>query len=223
MTEAHQLALSVLRKRGVHVRLGTSVTEITASVTLPDGSTLPTHTVVWTAGAADRVFATVGTLDHLITCAAGALAGSFAELNEREVRGFFEARFWRQYRCIKAALPLLAPDGSVVLMSGFLYRKPESGFSPYAAVNGAIEALVKVLAIEAAPIRVNALAPGQIDTRGGGGPMDEAAHRADRESVARRLPLGRIGTAGEVAHAALFLAENTFTTGITLDIDGGKR
>ncbi len=87
----------------------------------------------------------------------------------------------------------------------------------------AIEALVKVLAIEAAPIRVNALAPGQIDTRGGGGPMDEAAHRAVRELVARRLPLGRIGTAGEVAHAALFLAENTFTTGITLDIDGGKR
>lgn len=138
------------------------------------------------------------------------------------MRGFFKARFWRQYRCIKAALPLLAPDGSVVLMSGFLYRKPESGFSPY-AVNGAIKALVKVLAIQAAPIRVYALAPGQIDTRGGGGPVDEAAHRAVRELVARRLPLGRIGTAGEVAHAALFLAENTFTTGITLDIDGGKR
>jgi NADH dehydrogenase len=59
VTEAHQLAVSVLRKRGVQVRLGTSVTEITAdSVTLSDGSTLPTHTVLWTAGAADRVFAT---------------------------------------------------------------------------------------------------------------------------------------------------------------------
>jgi NAD(P)-dependent dehydrogenase (short-subunit alcohol dehydrogenase family) len=135
------------------------------------------------------------------------------------VRGFFEARFWRQYRCIKAALPLLAPDGSVVLMSGFLL--PQAGVRILAVRRRqrAIEATVKVLAIEAAPIRVNALVAGQIDTRSGGGPMDEAAHRADRESVARQLPLGRIGTAGEVAHAALFLAENTFTTGITLDID----
>jgi NAD(P)-dependent dehydrogenase (short-subunit alcohol dehydrogenase family) len=173
--------------------------------------------------AVERAFASVGTFDHLVTCAAGTLSGPFIELAELDVRGFFETKFWGQYRSVKAALPRLARDGSVVLLSGFLYRKAEPGLSPFAAVNGAIEALVKVLAIEAAPVRVNALAPGQIDTLGGGEPMDEATRRAYLESVAAQLPLGRIGTAEEAAHAALFLVENTFTTGITLDVDGGKR
>lgn len=173
--------------------------------------------------AVEGAFASVGAFDHLVTCAAGSLAGPFAELAESDVRDFFETKFWGQYRSVKAALPRLARDGSVVLLSGFLYRKAEPGLSPFAAVNGAIEGLVKALAIEAAPVRVNALAPGQIDTLGGGEPMDEATHQAYVDSVAAGLPLGRIGTAEEAAHAALFLVENTFTTGITLDVDGGKR
>src|SRR5260370_16043441 len=77
-----------------------------------------------------RAFAAVGGLDHLITCAAGALAGQFAELAEEDVRDFFEGKFWGQHRSVKAALPRLAADGSVVLLSGFLYRKTDPGFSP---------------------------------------------------------------------------------------------
>jgi NAD(P)-dependent dehydrogenase (short-subunit alcohol dehydrogenase family) len=52
------------------------------------------------AGAVDRVFATVGALDHLVICAAGALAGPCADLDERDVRDFFEAKVWGQYRCL---------------------------------------------------------------------------------------------------------------------------
>ena len=101
-----------------------------------------------------------------------------------------------------------------MLLSGFLYRKAQAGLSPFAAVNGAIEGLVKALAVEVAPIRVNGLAPGRIDTTGD---LDAASE------AAAGLPLGRIGVAEEAAHAAPFLAENTFTTGITLDVDGGER
>jgi NAD(P)-dependent dehydrogenase (short-subunit alcohol dehydrogenase family) len=175
------------------------------------------------AEAVEQAFAAIGPIDHLVTCASGTIAGPFAELAEDEVRSFFEIKFWGQYRAAKAALPHLAPDGSIVLMSGFLYRKPQRDLSPFAAADGAIEGLVKALALEVAPIRVNALAAGHIDSLGGGEPMEDEARRAYHESVAAEVPLGRIGTTEEAAHAALFLAENTYLTGVTLDVDGGKR
>lgn len=173
------------------------------------------------ADAMTRVFGSIGRIDHLVTCAAGITIGPFAELPEAAFRDFFEVKFWGQYRAIRAALPQLARDGSIVLLSGYLFRKPEPGFSPFAAVNGAIEALVKVLAIELAPVRINALAPGQIDTLAG--LIGEEANRARIEAASAALPLRRIGTPAEAAHAALFLAENRFTTGVTLDVDGGQR
>ncbi len=175
------------------------------------------------AEAVDRAFAEIGPIDHLVTCASGTIAGPFAELAEHEVRSFFDVKFWGQYRAAKAALPHLASDGSIVLMSGFLYRKPQRELSPFAAADGAIEGLVKALALEVAPIRVNALAAGHIDSLGGGEPMDDDGRRAYHQSVAAEVPLGRIGTTEEAAHAALFLAENTYLTGVTVDVDGGKR
>jgi len=173
------------------------------------------------ADAVGRVFSALGRIDHLVTCAAGITIGPFAELPENAFREFFEVKFWGQYRAIRAALPQLSPDGSIVLLSGYLFRKPCIGFSPFAAVNGAIEALVKVLAIELAPVRINALAPGQIDTLAE--LIGEEANRARIEAAAAKLPLRRIGMPEEIAHAALFLAENRFATGTTLDVDGGER
>jgi NAD(P)-dependent dehydrogenase (short-subunit alcohol dehydrogenase family) len=168
-----------------------------------------------------RVFKELGRFDHLVTCAAGIAIGPFTELPESALRDFFEVKFWGQVRAIRAALPTLARDGSIVAVSGFLYRKPSAGYSPFAAVNGAIEALVKVLAIELAPVRVNALVPGQIDTLRD--IIGEQANRGRVEAAAAKLPVGRIGSPEDVAHAALFLAENGFTTGATLDVDGGER
>lgn len=173
--------------------------------------------------ALTAALAGAGTIDHLVTAAAGGVAGAFTELPEDAVRDFFETKFWGQYRAVRAALPRLAPDGSVLLFSGFLYRKPAVGLSAFAAVNGAIEGLVKALADEAAPVRVNALSPGRIDTPGGGEPMPADARREYVAMAGREATLGRIGTADEVAHAAVFLLENGYTTGVTLDVDGGVR
>jgi len=171
--------------------------------------------------AVARVFKELGRLEHLVTCAAGIAIGPFAQLPESALRDFFEVKFWGQVRAIRAALPTFARDGSIVVVSGFLYRKPSAGYSPFAAVNGAIEALVKVLAIELAPIRINALVPGQIDTLRE--IIGDEANRGRVEGAAATLPVGRIGTPEDVAHAALFLAENRFMTGAALDVDGGER
>ena len=85
--------------------------------------------------ALKRVFGSLGSIDHLVTCAAGITIAPFAELPEAAFRDFFEVKFWGQYRSIRAALPRLSRDGSIVLLSGYLYRKPCAGFSAFAAVN----------------------------------------------------------------------------------------
>ena len=171
--------------------------------------------------AVTKAFEALGRFDHLVTCAAGITIGPFTELPESALREFFEVKFWGQVRAIRAALPTLARDGSIVAVSGFLYRKPEAGYSAFAAVNGAIEALVKVLALELAPIRINALVPGQVDTLRE--IIGEAANQGRNAAAAAKLPVGRIGTPDDLAHAALFLLENGFTTGTALDVDGGER
>jgi NAD(P)-dependent dehydrogenase (short-subunit alcohol dehydrogenase family) len=172
------------------------------------------------ASAVSRAFDAIGAFDHLVTAAAGITIGPFAELPEDAFRAFFEVKFWGQFRAIRAAQPHIARAGSITLLSGYLFRKPAPGFSAFSAVNGAIEALVKVLALELAPLRINALAPGQIDTLGDiiGPEANEARKRA-----CAALPIGRIGMPKDVAHAALFLVENSFTTGTILDVDGGQQ
>ncbi|MEV0650656.1 SDR family oxidoreductase [Phytomonospora sp. NPDC050363] len=170
--------------------------------------------------AVERVLAAVGPFDHLVTGAAEIVAGPFVELPEADARSLFETKFWGQYRAAKAAVAHIAPDGSILFFSGYLYRKAEAGFSGFAAVNGAVEGLVKALAIELAPLRVNAISPGQIDVFEGR--WDAESHAKYRADVSAALPAGRPGTPEEAAHAVLYLLENTFTTGTTLDVDGGK-
>jgi NAD(P)-dependent dehydrogenase (short-subunit alcohol dehydrogenase family) len=89
------------------------------------------------------------------------------------------------------------------------------------AVNGALHSLVRALAVELAPARVNALSPGWVDTpawdRIG---ADKERRLADR---ARTLPVGRIGTVADLAHAGVYLLENGYTTGEVLHVDGGHR
>lgn len=171
------------------------------------------------AEAVNAAFTEIGRFDHLFAFAAIADAGNFVDISEERMRAFVDSKFWGQYNAVKASLPLLAEDGSIVLMSGYLDRKPVPGFTPYAIANGAVEALVKSLALEIAPLRINGLAPGWIDTRADR--TTEAEHEQYVAAASQAAPVGRPGTADETAHAALFLAENPFMNGAIVDIDGG--
>ncbi|WP_437627131.1 SDR family oxidoreductase [Sorangium sp. So ce1151] len=116
----------------------------------------------------------------------------------------------------------IAPGGSLVFTTGIAAVRPGPGGSVVAAVNGALMSLVRALAIELAPVRVNALSPGWVDT-----PVwDSIAGGAKEQRFAqhaRRLPVGRIGAPADIADAALFLMGNGFTTGEVLHVDGGHR
>jgi NAD(P)-dependent dehydrogenase (short-subunit alcohol dehydrogenase family) len=117
--------------------------------------------------------------------------------------------------------PRMPADGSFVLFSGSSARKPAMGMLAVGATNAAVDALVRSLAVELAPIRVNAVSPGTIDT----GAYDALGAQAKAELFAVRTarnPARRIGTSDDIAHAVVFALTNTFLTGVSLPVDGGE-
>jgi NAD(P)-dependent dehydrogenase (short-subunit alcohol dehydrogenase family) len=173
--------------------------------------------------AVKEAFQRIERIDHLVTAAAGSLRGRQADLDTALARELFESKFWGQHHCVKYATPHMAHDGSMVLISGWVSRKPAVDMSTLAAVDGAIEALARTLALELAPIRVNAVTPGQIDTPLWRSRLSESAAQAHFDKVALSHPVGRAGTAEDVASAILFLMRNGFMSAAVLDIDGGWR
>lgn len=162
-------------------------------------------------------------IDHLVTAAAGTARGLVTELEVAKARALFESKYWGQYLCCKYGAPKLAPRGSIVLFSGWISRKPMAGVSTLAAVDAAIEALGRTLALEIAPRRVNTVVPGMIDTPLWAARLSPEEQRAHFDRIGANLPVGRAGHAEDIAHACRFLMENGFTTGAVLDVDGGQR
>jgi len=114
------------------------------------------------------------------------------------LRRAFDAKFWGHITTIQAALPNLAPDGSITLLGAITARTGMPGTAGIAAINGAVEALVKPLATELAPIRVNGVSPGFVDTPWWSGLPDEARD-AFFAQAAQALPTRRIATAEDIA------------------------
>ncbi|MBM0207370.1 SDR family oxidoreductase [Micromonospora sp. STR1s_5] len=167
--------------------------------------------------ALDSLFRELGRVDHLVLAASGGRgAGVFADLNADGLRAGFEAKFWAHWNGAQAALPVLAPEGSITLITAASSRLANPGTSGLAAINGALERMVPTLARELAPRRVNAVSPGVIDTE-----WWADKPRSMFESASKRAPLGRSGRADEVADAVMFLIGNAFVTGVVLDVDGG--
>ena len=164
-------------------------------------------------------FEGVGEIKSLFTPAASYRTGSFRD-NERETaEGLFEAKFWGQYHAVHAALPHLAADAAIVLMSGAASARP-IGAPAYAACNSALEGLARGLAIELAPIRVNCIAPGTTDSelwRNRPAEVREPAFAA----WSRLTLVGRPASVDEIAASVLFLIDNGNMSGSTLFCDGG--
>lgn len=170
------------------------------------------------------VFEQVGVFDHLLIPAAKTdRVGNFVEaLTQDKFRETFEGKFWTQVNTAHAGAPFIRPGGSITFFSGAASRKAMRGMINIAAVNGALEAIVPGLALELAPTRVNIIIPGTLDTPYYEG-LDDAAKQAVFERTAGILPVGRVGTAADIANAAVFLVTTGYVTGIALEVDGGLR
>lgn len=173
-------------------------------------------------GDVARLFEQVGAFDHLVVTRGipppSAPIGSF-DLDA--VRAFVDNMQVSSITLAKHAQGKLRVGGSIIYTSGISKDRPAiPGGVVTATVAGSFDYLVRALAREVAPTRVNVISPGWVDT-----PMwDEIMGEAKRgvwDDMARRLPAGRIATPADIAPAYLFLMESELTTGTTLHVDGG--
>jgi NAD(P)-dependent dehydrogenase (short-subunit alcohol dehydrogenase family) len=174
-------------------------------------------------GSLRRFFAQAGPIsDLVVTVTRRGGAGPASELPDTDVIGAFAGKTVPHLHAVALALPTLADDGSVTLVTAGSAQSALPGTVGLAAVNGALEAAVAPLAVELAPRRVNAVSPGVIET----GWWDEVPAEARREvfaDFAGRAPVRRNGRPEDVAQAIAALVENGFITGVVLPVDGGLR
>ncbi len=169
-------------------------------------------------------FKKVGDFDHLVTPAATSMFAPISEMDFTAARELIESKQWGQMLCVHYALPYLSKRGSITLFSGTVTQKPLPGATMFAAAGAASEASGRIWAYELAPIRVNTIVPGVIETDIWAalfGSEEEA--KAQMSEIASILPVGHIGASDDVAKAVSFLIDNTFVSGISLVVDGGHR
>jgi NAD(P)-dependent dehydrogenase (short-subunit alcohol dehydrogenase family) len=165
-----------------------------------------------------NLFRSCGPVDHVVVTAAQLRTGPFKTVSMDDVRATMESKFWGAWRVARVAE--IRPGGSLTLVTGYLSTRPRPGAAIVGAVNGALESLTRGLALELAPIRVNAVSPGTVDTPIRAG-MPEAARRDMLAKTAAALPVGRVGLGEDIAQQILTFMAVGFATGSIVYIDGG--
>jgi NAD(P)-dependent dehydrogenase (short-subunit alcohol dehydrogenase family) len=187
---------------------------------LPDGVTFEACDV--TDGAAvEALLNRLAPFDILVSAATGGsrAIGPFLEMDMDGFKASFD-KLWGYANVVRYGANHVADGGSITLVSGAPARNCRPGQIALSSVGGAVEAMTRALAREVAPrIRINVVSPGTIDT-----PM-VAAEGTEREALYTKMTannlIPRAGTAEEVAEGLMFVIQNPFVTGTTIDVDGG--
>jgi len=172
-------------------------------------------------GSVASFFKEVGPFDHLAFTAGdwgGGLGfgGSARELDLAAAQAAFTVRFWGALAVVKHGSRTIADGGSITLTDGMLAHRPRKGAPAVTAMAGAIEHLTRALAVDLAPVRVNAVCPGLVMTE-----HTSQLPEQVRRTFTARLPLARGAEPAEVAEAYLYLMRGGYTTGQVLLVDGG--
>jgi NAD(P)-dependent dehydrogenase (short-subunit alcohol dehydrogenase family) len=160
--------------------------------------------------------ADVGPVDHLVLSAIARDANSARDYDLKRALALVTLKLVGYTEVVHRLLPGMGPDATILLFGGLARDRPYPGSTTVSTVNGGVTGMVHTLAVELAPIRVNAIHPGIVG--------DSPAWRdnaAMLERVAERTPIGRAVTMDEIVGAALFLLENGGVNGVDLAVDGG--
>ncbi|WP_405057891.1 SDR family oxidoreductase [Kribbella sp. NBC_01505] len=168
------------------------------------------------AAAVEAFFGELDPIDHLVYTAGEALSLlDIRMMDLARARKAFELRYFGALSAVHAAVPKLRPGGSVVLTSGTAADRPGPGWSVAASICGAADALVRALAVELAPIRINAVKPGIVRT-----PL--WPEDFDYDAALATIPVGRIGEPEDIAEAYVFLMNQQYATGSIVTVGGGN-
>lgn len=161
-------------------------------------------------------------IDHVMVTAGSPYYTHLTDIDFEQARRNIDQHLWLPLHVARNAVAKVRPGGTLLFISGTGGRRPAVGMTLISTFTAALPALTKVLAIELAPIRVNLIAPGFVDTPLSatllGDQLDER-----RDQLRTTLPIGRVVAPADVAALAVHLMTNTAVTGATYDIDGGQQ
>lgn len=210
---------ALARELGAEVVIASSTTaKVDAAVSRLPGAT---------GGAVDlrdgtsisRLFANLGAFDHLAITAGdwgGTMFAATRDLDLAAARDLLEVRFWGALAAVKHGSTTIAANGSITLTSGMLAHRPRKGTPLATAIGGAVEHLARGLAVDLAPVRVNAVCPGIVLTE-----HVKQMPEAMLQSIVAPLPVPRGASPTEAATAYVYLMLNRYATGQILPVDGG--
>jgi len=172
------------------------------------------------AASTQAGFDKIGAYDYFVSTAADLTYGPLESMERSAIERMLAGKFWGPINLVQHGLKQLREGGSILLFSGLAADRPGVGTSMVSALNAGVEGLVRALAVELAPVRVNAISPGVVDTEGWAF-MDEATKKGFFADLATKLPARRIGAPTDLADAALFMLTNRYLTGEVVHVNGG--
>lgn len=170
--------------------------------------------------ALQALFVELAPFDILISAATGGAraTGPFMQMDLDGYQGSFD-KLWGYTNVVRLGTEHLSEQGAIVLVSGSPARKAKPGQSAIASVGGAVEQFVRAVAVEIAPRRINVVSPGVIDTPMFGPDSDQRKNMLSGATAKHLIP--RAGHPEEVADGIMFVVQNDYVTGTTIDVDGG--
>lgn len=169
-----------------------------------------------------RLFEEAGKLSHLVVTAADLPCGAVGTLTEDDMMRAVKSKVTGPLQAAQLAAQRISGPGSITFTSGVAAYRPVPGGALGAIVNGAIESMVRALALELAPVRVNAVSPGWVDTPIWERIAEPDVKQARFADMAARLPGRRLGRAEDIANAICFLINDSFVTGTVLHAEGAQ-
>jgi len=195
-------------------RLKRAATEIDALSTAAFDATDPV--------ALERFFRDLPVIDHIMVTAGRPYYGRLIDMDFTRVRGLFSDHLAQALYVARNAIDKVRPGGTLIFMGGTGGRRPAIGMSITSAGTAALPALIANLALEIAPVRVNLIAAGFVDTLLSAELLGDELEKR-RNQLRNKLPIGRVVGPADVAALAVHIMTNTALTGATYDIDGGQQ
>jgi NAD(P)-dependent dehydrogenase (short-subunit alcohol dehydrogenase family) len=162
-----------------------------------------------------------GPIGHVLLSAGGPYYAPFADLDVADAMNYVSTHLAAPINVARYASPHMGAGGSLTLIGGTGARRPGKGLAIIGAVSAALPSLAANLALEIAPVRVNVIAPGFVDTPLSASLLGDQLD-ARRDELRRTLPVQRVTEPSDVAALAIHLMTNPVLTGATYDIDGGQ-
>jgi NAD(P)-dependent dehydrogenase (short-subunit alcohol dehydrogenase family) len=172
--------------------------------------------------ALDRFFRDLPPINHVMVTAGRPYYGRLADMDFAEIRGLIGEHLLLALYVARSAANKVRPGGTLIFMGGTGGRRPAIGMSITSALTAALPALTANLALEIAPVRVNLIAAGFVDTPLSAELLGDQLEQR-RNQLRTTLPIGRVVGPADVAALAVHIMTNTALTGATYDIDGGQQ